>query len=206
MSEARLLAQCESLDWQSLLRVFAQFMRDVPEQLDLPAKAIRNKARAGELPEDVIPLLTTSLMTTKNTTVIVELAKALAAFGRKAQVAAPILADKLRAMVVSDDADFWAFDGSLYAIAYLGGEHADTYLKELEEEQERMPPVLRSEDLYQGTIPFEDREGLFYDTLERVRGILESEDPGVWRQRRTDLETTQAAPSKALPAWLASVS
>lgn len=129
-SSPAMLEQCEILDWQSLCKMFAQLLREAPEHTDLPARALRDKGRAGELPAEAIPVLVTCLMGSEHPLVIADLAKALASFGRHGAMGSAILIEKLKGFIISDDPEFWALDGCLYALGYMGGEAALPYIEE----------------------------------------------------------------------------
>lgn len=200
MAQTSLEEHCQALGWQDLLRLYARLLREAPEHLDLASRSIRNKARAGEFPDESIPAISACLMSAENNSVIVELAKALAAFGSKAEVAAPVLIHKMQEMVISDDADFWAFDGCLHALGYIGSESDLEVIDEFEEK----PPVTRAGDLYKGVMSEEDRINLFDVSIDTVTERLEAEDAGAWTGRVTEMVSEQEAVSDSnVPAWRA---
>ncbi|TNE45780.1 MAG: hypothetical protein EP343_25560 [Deltaproteobacteria bacterium] len=200
MSQTTLEEHCQALEWKDLLRLYARLLREAPEHLDLAARTLRNKARSGEVPEDAIPGLSACLMSAENNSVTVELAKALAAFGSKAEAAAPILVHKMQEMHIQDDVDFWAFDGCLHALGYIGSEEDLDALEEFGEK----PPVTRAGDLYKGNMPEEHRLNLFDTSLDIVTERLEAEDAGTWTQRNTDYTSEQEDANNAnVPAWRA---
>lgn len=195
--------KCAKLDWPGLCHLYAQLLREAPQHLDLPARALREKARAGDVPVDAMPALTACIAGTDNSLVIVELAKACAALGRKAGMASPVLIEKMRSFLIGDDPEFWAFDGCLHALSHIGGDEAEIneYLNEIEEK----PPVIRTGNLFQGSIETEVRAQLFVDSLAKVRARLAEEDPAPWTNRVSSLDSEVDVPEKPLPAWLASV-
>src|SRR6478736_2798179 len=82
-------------------------------------------------------------------------AKALAAFGRKAQSASPTLIAKLREIRVTDDATYWVLDGGLFALGFLGGKDAFKFLAELA--VERPSRAVRANAIYAGELTKEQR-------------------------------------------------
>jgi len=198
MSNDRFLSECLSLDWRALFQLFANLLREDTKQLDLPARALREKARAGEMPEEAIPTLSACLMAAEDHQVIADLAKALAAFGRAANVAAPVLQEKIQEMMILDDVSFWAFDGCMHAMGYIGSSEQKEFIDDIFEKV----PVIKSGDLYRGQISQRDRGDLFCESIERVRELMAAEDPGVWRKKRTSWTASQGEEKKKLSAWM----
>lgn len=201
MIQPSLLERCRELHWQDLLRLFAKLLREAPDHTVFPARLLRERARTGSLPVEAIPALMACLAGAEQNTVIVELAKTLAAFGTEAEECAPILLEKIDAMIVSDDADFWAFDGCLHALGYLGNQDDLVFLDELESRA----PVIRAGNLYKGSIPEEDRKQLFVVSIETVKQRLLQDDPGTWRHKVTSFQTEQQEQHKNTPAWMAGI-
>jgi hypothetical protein len=193
-------SQCMALSWRDLLWLYGDLARDTPEHAIVPALALREKARAGELPDEVIPLLVACLIDTDAHGTVAHLAKALAAFGRRAQIASPYLVDKVRVLHVTDDESFWSLDGCLHALGYLGGAGVSELLDEL---TTRQPcPVTRAGAVYQGQIPETDRRQLFDETLQRVRELLADDTLEGWRGKRTQRQGQDAAPRAKLSPWM----
>ena len=195
-----LISRCKELDWRELLWLYRDLGKDDDELTAVPAHALREKARAGELPDEVMPILIACLVDARSGSTICHLAKALAAFGRDAGAGAPYLAEKINDLHVTDDVSFWNLDGCLHALAHLGGETVAPLLDELETRQPS--PVTRAGSVYQGQITEEDRRLIFSDTLERVRAM--ASDPALepWRDKRTDRAAeVQEARGKMAP-WM----
>lgn len=188
-----MLGRCEALPWRSLLQLYGDLATESPEHSTWAAIALRDKARKGELPETTIPILALCLRDAAAGGAIVNLAKALAAFGRDASIATPFLIGQLRAHHVIDDESFWSFDGCLYSLGYLGGPEAGTFLDELEVLP--LAPVLRAGKLYQGELTAEERAGMFGRAMKRVARMLSS-DPGRWTGRATKLEVKNLGPKE----------
>lgn len=183
MTTPPMLEQCQELDWESLCRLFAQLLREAPEHTDLPARVLRDQARAGELPPEAIPVLVTCLMGAEQPTIIVEVAKALAAFGRRAEMGSSLLVEKLKGFIISDDPEFWALDGCLYALGYMGGEVAQAYVEELIEAfstarsaYEEARPVLNMDEIEDAD---ELDDNYVYEVVRR--------STGTWVTRTGDL-------------------
>ncbi|MFH1810331.1 MAG: HEAT repeat domain-containing protein [Pseudomonadota bacterium] len=200
MEVSVLHSQCMALSWRDLLWLFGDLLQDAPEHTIIPALALREKARAGELPEEVIPLLVACLIDSEAPGTIDHLAKALAAFGRQAQIATPYLIDKLRTLHVTDDESFWTLDGCLHALGYLGGEGATSFLEELANLQPC--PVTRAGAVYQGEIPEQDRRLLFEETLQRVREFVADDTLEGWRSKRTQRQGQDVETRPKLSPWM----
>lgn len=195
-----LLDRCLALEWRPLLALYAELQADSPEHTTIPARALRQKARAGELPEEVIPLLTACLVDAEPPGAIADLAKALAAFGRRAELAVPFLMDKMRYLQILDDESFWAFDGCLHAMGFIGEPQNETLLDELA--GIRPAPMSKKPPVYTGEIPVTDRELLFAETLERVRALLADETSDGWKIKRTDRTAKRVKPKGKQGFWM----
>jgi hypothetical protein len=181
-AEERILRSCLDLEWRALLHLYSEIQREAPDRTALPALALREKARGDALPEATIPLLIACLVDAEPTETVANLAKALAAFGRRAEAAAPYIVERLRSLPVTDDAAFWAYDGCLHALGYVSGPSELPFLDQLAGLSR--PPVC-PRGVYTGDIPEDDRGRLFADTLERVRALLQREDDGGWTGKNT---------------------
>jgi hypothetical protein len=169
---------------------------------DTPALALREQARAGRLGDAHVEPLILATEMAPNALCVGHLAKALAAFGRGAQDAAPALADQLAEMIVANDTDYWSFDGCIWALGYLGGPVAETCVRELA--KERPSRAVRSQSIYRGRMTKEQRAARFATAIEGAERLLAATDPGVWRQSfmqvaRPDAEV--AAPKLSGRAW-----
>ncbi len=191
MGQPDVLGSCAALPWRALLALYADLATDSPDHATWAAIALRNKARLGELPESVIPILALCLRDAAAPGAVVNLAKALAAFGREASIASPFLIERIRQLHVTDDELFWVLDGCLYALGFIGGKDAPAFLEELG----RLPvsPAIRAGRVYQGELTVEDRTEMFKRALEKVGRMLAS-DPGCWRGRATKLASGSLPP------------
>jgi hypothetical protein len=198
-SEA-LADKCLALPWKACLKLYSELLAESPRDCAFPAFALREKARSGELPDEAIGVLVVALVDAPNNPTITHLAKALAAFGRKAQSASPYLIEKIQTMPVTHDIAFWNYDGCLHALSYLGGKAAGAFFDELEAMDPS--PVLRSKSVYDGQIPNGDRQKMFEKSMARCRGRLESEDPGTWSKKLTDLQAVDSEKKEALKPWM----
>jgi hypothetical protein len=162
------------------------------------ARALKDRARAGELDaerEHRVALLVFCMVDAPNPVVAFHLAKALAAFGREAQQAAPYVVDWVLETRVVDDESYWAFDGLLWALAFLGGPAAGAMFDAIRRDAE--PRVAKKRGIYDGALSLEERAAHHAQTLKNARLVLLSQDPGRWRERKTELQRTGAAPKKA---------
>jgi len=189
-----------ALDWRELVHVYVELGKESTTDTFLPAWALREKARQGELPEEAIPLIVACLALAADHVTITHLAKALAVFGRRAGLASSLIIEKLRGMHVDDDTSFWSLDGCLHALGHLGGEVVGEFLDEL---AARSPnPVTRAGSVYQGEIPAADREKLFSETLTRVRGLLAQPEIEGWRSKRTKRQPKRVDARKKMSPWM----
>jgi hypothetical protein len=175
-----------ALDVNALLVLYADCARDKePGSARFPAIALREKARLGALPVEVVPVLAVCLGDAEDPQTIRNLAKALAAFGPRARPVVLALVEKLKAQHVTDDDSFWTFDSLLYALAYVGGDEARAAIGEV---ASRTPsPVLRSKSLYRGGLKDAQRSELFAQTIARAADILDAERAEGWREKQTDM-------------------
>jgi hypothetical protein len=146
------------------------------------ALGLRDKARAGELDgfEGAIPMLEAFLADAPDAETALHLAKALAAFGRAAQSAVPALLEQLAEMRVVDDVTYWAFDGCVWALGYLGGDMARACLDEIAAESPSRAAASRS--VYEGALGDEERETKLRAAI--LGALALCDDPGDprWRQ------------------------
>jgi hypothetical protein len=193
-----LVQEVAQLSPERAFRTYADLLVQSPGQAQLAALALREKARNGELPDECIPVLDACLKDAPDATCVVHFAKALAAFGRQAQSAAPTLADKIRELHVTDDVGYWILDGALFALGFLGGPHARALLVDLANEQPNR--AVRSDSVYDGDLARADRDKRFHECLERVHALIDQKDPGVWREKKTALvQQEPASPDKQAP-------
>ncbi|MEW5855389.1 MAG: hypothetical protein AB2A00_41830 [Myxococcota bacterium] len=192
--------RCAGLPWQACLQLYAEMIRDAPDATPVLARALRDKARAGDIPDEAIPVLVCCLVDTNNAHALAQLAKTLAAFGHKAGMAAPYLVQKIRALTVTSDETFWALDGCLHALSHLGGTEPVALLDELGTQDP--PLVTRARKLYQGVITEEDRRKIFAETLEVARARLEKGKGGGWKKKRTDRAATESQPKGKTAPWM----
>jgi hypothetical protein len=181
-----MVARCMALDVDALLVLYADCARDKePGATRFPAIALREKARIGALPVEVVPVLAVCLGDAEDPQTVRNLAKAIAAFGARARPIVLALIEKLKATHVTDDDSFWTFDSLLYALAYVGGDDARATLGEL---ASRTPsPVLRSKSLYRGAVKDAQRSELFAQTIARAADILDAASAEGWREKKTDM-------------------
>ncbi len=181
-----LVARCRDLPAEALCALFVEGLQKKHDATcEVAARALRDKARAGALDDDTWPVLVACLVDAPTLRSALHVAKALAAFGRRAGPAAPYLIERIRAVLVTDDESFWALDGMLHALSYVGDGRNVTFTNELAAQTPSVVMVSRS--VYRGALGDDDREAMFYDTLEDVADRLESDDPGTWRTKTTRL-------------------
>lgn len=199
MTEDEILQRCMELEWRALIRLYGEIQQDQPELVTIPALALREKARSDELPLEVVPILIACMLDAEPTTAVAHLAKALAAFGRAAVLAAPHIADLVKHMPVTNDAIFWTYDGCLHALGYVGDE---SYIDLINHLASRHPPPVCPKGVYDGAIPDDDRKMLFTETLDRVRELLQRKDGEGWKAKRTKRAATKVAGSAKTPYWM----
>jgi hypothetical protein len=203
MASPDLFARCRGLGVDDNLALYAELLGDdeVRHEASLPALALRDKARAGEVDRQYIPLLVVALVDAPNLAAFTHLAKALATFGRAAHMAAPYLIERLEGVAVTNDRRFWVLDAGLWSLGYVGGEGTKAWIERLA--GERPSRVLRSKSVYQGEIREEQREEMHRRTLEGVLALLDREDPGGWLDKKTSLKAaaTGAKPTRMAP-WM----
>lgn len=182
-----MVARCMALEVHALLVLYADCARDTePASARFPAIALREKARIGALPVEVVPVLAVCLVDADDPQTVRNLAKALAAFGPRARPVVLALIEKLKAQHVTDDDSFWTFDSLLYALAFVGGDDARAAIAEA---ASRSPsPVLRSKSLYRGSLKEPQRAELFAQTIGRVADILDAERAEGWRDKQTSMD------------------
>ncbi len=183
-----LVDEVRRLSPEKAFRAYLELCDTAPDKAQVAALALRDKARAGELPDDCVALLDTCLAEAPDSVCAAHLAKALAAFGRRAQPAAPTLCARIRDLHVTDDVGYWILDGCLFALGFLGGAAAKALLDALDAEAPSR--AVRSDSVYDGELSREERGRRYADALARVRALVEQRDPGVWRPQ-------QARPTRA---------
>lgn len=195
-----LVARCTALPPNDLIALYGELLSEDPHATTIPALALRDVARKGGLDDDMVPLLVALLVDAPNLATFTHLAKALAAFGRDAEMASPYLVDKLRSLQVTNDRRFWVLDSGLHALSYTGGDAAKAFVDEIESEDPSR--VLRSKSVYQGDLDDEARAALHTETLAAVRARLDEKRPA-WREKATTRESVvkSDAPKRTAP-WM----
>ena len=200
-AQAELVDEVRLLPADKAFRVYAELLAQSPQQAQLAALALREKARAGEIGDEHIPVLDACLADAPDAACVVHFAKALAAFGRTAQSAAPTLIDKIKDLHVMSDAGYWVLDGSLFALGFLGGDVARSFLASLVDE--RPSRAVKSESVYVGQMTKAEREERYAECLARVQALIAQKDAGSWREKKTELVAKKAiatAPPKK--SWM----
>jgi hypothetical protein len=202
MSEAAdaLVDRCLALPWQATLKLYSELLTESPRDCAYPAFALRERARAGDLPDEAIGVLVVALVDAPNNPTTTHLAKALAAFGRKSASAAPYLIEKIREMPVTHDIAFWNYDGCLHALGYMGGKEGEKFLAEIQALDPS--PVLRSKTVYDGDISDDDRQKIFERTLEAIAKRMADKDPGTWAKKRTTMSAVDSEKKGDLKPWM----
>ncbi len=180
---------------EDVFRLYLSLVQQDRDRAQFAALALRDLARAGRIEVRLVPLLDACLYEAPDGPSVVHLAKALAAFGRKAASAAPSLADRIRELHVTNDTDYWILDGALWSLAYLGGDAARHLLDELDAEQPSRAG--RSQSVYQGTMTRAAREQRFAESLAAAHRLVDGPDPGTWRDKKTTLKPQKRAPEPA---------
>jgi hypothetical protein len=196
-----LVTRCRALEPAALITLYGELANEDPHATVIPALALREKAREGTLDEDMVPLLVALLVDAPNLSTYTHLAKALAAFGRAAEMSSPYLVDRLRMLQITNDRRFWVLDSVLHALSYTGGEAARTFVDELVSEQPAR--VLRSKSVYAGELDDASRVQIFDETLAAVRARLDDGADLRWREKATTRETVvkEDAPKRTAP-WM----
>jgi hypothetical protein len=176
------VVRLRDLPVEETLWVFVNLVERDPERADVAALALREQGRAGRLLPEHVGALTSALAVAPNPLCIGHLAKAVAALGRAAAEAAPILVDHVASMRVTDDVEYWSFDGCIWALGYLGGPAVAPCLAKLE--AEKPSRAVRSQSIYRGVMPKEARQKQFLSAIEGARALLAQADPGTWRTRK----------------------
>lgn len=191
VDEAGLLAQCVAADPRVNLQLYADFLGSSPHDATLPALALREQARAGLIDDELIPVLAVAITDAPNLSAYLHLAKALAAFGDRAQSAVGLVAERLEGLQVVNDRRFWTLDGALWVLGALGGPVAKGVVAAIAAEDP--PRVQRSKSVYRGALSEAERQEIFDDT---VAGVLAMIDAGVhpgWTKKATTMSA--AAPA-----------
>lgn len=192
------LKQMAALPADELFTLYLDLVDGEPELAHVAALGLREKARAGALSAEQVPLLESCLICAPDLSCVVHLAKGLAAFGREAQSATPALVDRVRTMQVMDDTAYWILDGCTWALGHLGGDDARALLDELRAEK---PPRVVAQVAYEGRLPKAHREKRWAQTLEQVRAMVDAEDAGKWRTKKTKLQQLQDDDRRETVAW-----
>jgi hypothetical protein len=182
-----LAAQLAGLPADALFALYGDLLGVDAPGCATVARALKDAARAGKLDDDPdtrIALLVFCLVDAPSPAAAFHLAKALAAFGRSAQLAAPYVVDHVLELHVVDDETFWCFDGLLYCLGYLGGPAAYAACEAIA--KDAPPRCARPKGIYEGALSLAERAAHHADTLTAVRGLLRA-DPGPWRAKRTSL-------------------
>ncbi len=165
--------------------LYAELRTQSPDHAQLAALALRHMARAGDIEPRGIAVLDACLADAPDGACVLHLSKALAAFGRDAVSAAPTVADKIAGLHVTDDVAYWVFEGTVFALMFLGGPRA---LLTLDALAAQVPPrPLRAQSVYVGAMPRERREKRFEMMLTDGRAVLAQADPR-WLKKRTRLQ------------------
>jgi hypothetical protein len=189
-----------ALPWDAVLALYAEMLRAQPDATGMLARVLRDKARAGEVPVEAVPVLTVCLVDAPNPEALSQLAKALAAFGRDARVAAAPLRDRMVSLAVGSDEAFWALDGCIHALSYLGGPAALSGVDALEA---RGAGQVRARGVYKGALAAQERESLMADSLREARARLALPDPGPrWMAKSTSREAVESAPARKTAPWM----
>ena len=200
-TEAGLLRRCVEADPLVNLTLYADFLGTTPDDATLPALALREQARAGRIDPELIPVLAVALVDAPNLAAFSHLAKALAAFGARARMAARLVIDRLRPLQVTTDGDFWALDGGLWVLGHLGGVDARAFVVDLK--KERPARVQRSKSVYQGAFDDAERQEVFDASVLGVLALIDAGDAPGWRHKATNLSLVgDAAPAKRLAPWM----
>ena len=199
------LAACMAQPPEVSLLLFGELIESYPSGAHVPARALRNHGRAGALEERHLAPLVTCLAMSQDPSSIVDLAKALASYGRAGQVGAAFVVRHLDELNIVDDETFWTFDSLLYVLGYLGGDEAKECLARVRDE---VPPrPLRAKDLYRGEWDEEARAAQFSSTIartNRMAAIDDSEFVGGWTEKLTDATAAKTAATEKpkLSPWM----
>jgi hypothetical protein len=196
-------ARLVALPPDTLLYLYGDMLPQDPHGAASVARALKDRARDGAFDDDketAIALLVFCLCDAPSPATAFHLAKALAAFGREAQVGAPYVVDHVLTCHVVDDESFWIFDGLLYTLGFLGGPAAKAMVDAVGKDDP--PRCAKKTAIYTGSLTLEVRRAHHAETLENVRAMLNT-DPGPWRGKRSRLE--RKAPAQKAPQghWLA---
>jgi hypothetical protein len=189
-AQSPVVRQLMALPTDELFELYVELAAEDPDRADVAALAIREQGRAGHLGGHLVELLSVCVDMAPNLLVTGHLAKALAALGREAQAAAPSLVAALSEAPIKDDVDYWSFDGSVWALGYLGGPDARTFIADLA--NEKPSRAIRSQSLYKGNMGPADREKAFHKALAEATALLDKADPGTWRARKMEIKKVDA--------------
>ncbi len=189
-----LLERCINADFKVNLYVIKELLNDAPEKVALPALALRQQAREGKLPDDLIPVLAHLAGGAPTDAAFVHFTKALAAFGRSAAPATPHVIFRLQNTFVTNDQSFWVLDSAIYALGYMGGDEAKAFITELQGEDPSR--VLKSKSVYKGTLSDDQRAAIHERTLTKVAEMLGKDDAGKWDRKMTSLKRKKPEPKK----------
>ncbi len=205
-SRGKTLERCLKQPPEVSFLLYADLIDTQPTAAHVPARVLREHGRAGRLTDDHIGPLLASLSSAPDGQCVMDLAKALATFGREAQAGVPFVVKLLENLNVVDDESFWTFDTLLYVLGYLGGADARTALKKIEEEEPPRP--LRAKDLYRGEWEEELSAKLFGDSIARTprrAAIPDGKFIGGWSKKETSAQPPaeeDAAPPQKMSPWM----
>jgi hypothetical protein len=183
---------------EETILAYLELVDSEPEKADVAALALREQGRQGRLGAEHLPALISCLDAAPNALVLGHLAKALATFGRRAGSATEALVEKMRDLVITDDVEYWSFDGCVWALGYLGGDAAASFIEELG--AERPNRAVRSSSIYRGVMPKAAREKAFQAALDGAGALLKKADPGQWRTQKLKVQRSATAKSSG-KAW-----
>lgn len=185
---------------EETMAVYLSLLEKAPDKADVAALALREHGRAGRLEASHIQMLGAFVAGAPNPLCAGHLAKALAAMGREATEASEPLIAKMRPMMITDDVEYWSFDGCVWALGYLGGKLVAPFLDELE--RETPSRAVRSNSIYRGVMPKDAREAAYAKALAAARDLNSKPNPGVWRTQQMKIgRPTTTQPKMAGRAW-----
>jgi hypothetical protein len=174
------LEAMRGLSAEDAFRLFMKHLEAADGGAAPAALGLREKAAAGELDSfaGAIPILEACLPASPDDETLLHVARALAAFGRRAQSAAPALVVRMAEVNVVDDITFHVFEGTVRALGYLGGDFARDYLAEIAAESPSRAAA--SSSVYQGALSEAEREAKLQRALAESQALLEVDSP-TWR-------------------------
>ncbi|MDP2339366.1 MAG: hypothetical protein Q8O67_00295 [Deltaproteobacteria bacterium] len=166
---------------EETLIAFIDLVDQSPDRADVAALALRDQGRAGRLTTSHLEALIAFLFIAPNSLCVGHLAKALGSMGRAAMPASDALIERMGKMLITDDVEYWSFDGCVWALGYIGGAHVPSTLDAIEAEKPNR--AVRSHSIYEGVMPKEARAAALDKALAGARALLARADPGCWRAR-----------------------